>query len=249
MIENIIKPEWVWREPLYAVVLGFCISMIGTSIGLFVFPEDASLAGVLFITIAGVAFLNKIIDVVNAPTFWQRNKKLILIMGLFFLGVTISYLFWYLILPTSASQFFFSKQVKVLSQPFSTLIGYFSFAQATFTTIALNNLKIVMMVLVLSLIYGSGSVLIIAWNASVLGVFIGSFGKITSFLAFVPHTALEFLAFFCAAIAGSLISICFDQNKLGAYQKDRTLQDALVLFGISVGLILLGAVIETSMMS
>ncbi len=247
VVENIIKPEWVWREPLYAAFLGFCLSMIGTSVGLFVFTEDASLAGVLFTTIAGVAFLNRIIIAVPGNSFWERNQKLILIYGLFFLGVTLSYIFWYLILPQAASQFFFSKQIKVLSQPFSALAGFFSFPRATFIAIIANNLKIVMFVLILSLIYGSGAVMIITWNASVLGVFIASFGKFTTFLAFVPHTSLEFLAFFAAAVAGTLIAITFDRVKMGTADWNRIISDASMLFILAVVFIALGAIIETGL--
>jgi len=249
VVENIIKPEWVWREPLYAAFLGFCLSMIGTSVGLFVFTEDASLAGVLFTTIAGVAFLNKIIIAVPGNSFWDRNQKLILIYGLFFFGVTLSYIFWYLILPPAASQFFFSKQIAVLSQPFATFSGFFSFPQATFLTIVANNLKIVMFVLILSLIYGSGAVMIITWNASVLGIFIASFGKFTTFLAFVPHTSLEFLAFFCAAVAGTLMAISFDRAKVGTADWDRTISDASILFILAVIFIVLGAMIETGLIA
>jgi len=246
VVENIIKPEWVWREPLYAAFLGFCLSMIGTSVGLFVFTEDASLAGVLFTTIAGVAFLNRLIIAVPGNSFWERNKKLIHIYALFFLGVTISYVFWYVILPQAASQFFFEKQIRVLTQPFAAS-AFFSFPQATFIGIISNNLKITMFVLILSLIYGSGAVMIITWNASVLGVFIASFGKFTTFLAFVPHTSLEFLAFFFAAVAGTLLAITFDKVRLGSADWNRIVSDASYLFIAAVIFILLGGVIESAL--
>ena len=256
VVENLIKPQWVVKDPLYALYLGITLSFIGTSIGLFIFPEDASLAGILFTTLAGATFLLKVLDYVEESkgvwhkNFFVRNKNIALTYALFFVGITISYLIWYLILPPAASRIFFSKQIAVISSPIASLAGFVGLfkgaGSATFALIVANNLKLVLVCLVLSLVYGAGAVLIITWNASVLGIFLGSLGRFTTALTFLPHTALEFIGFFLAAMAGGLLSLAFvpDKVKIGSEKFNRVLKDAAILFIIAVAVIIIAALIE-----
>ena len=250
VVESLIKPKWVAKQPLYSLFLGITMAFIGTSIGLFVFPDQASFAGLLFITIAAVPFLQKVVDFEAdkrnkiAAHFWHRNHKIALIYGLFFLGVTITYFIWSVVLPTEAAAFFFDRQIVALSQP--TVLGFFSQIELNFFGILINNLKVLALVLLLSFIYGMGSILVIAWNASVLGVFIGSFGAYIGFLEFIPHTALEFTGFFFAAMAGGLLSMAFDHNRteFGSKKFYRAIEDASALFIVGVTLIAIGVLVE-----
>jgi len=250
VVESLIKPKWVVDDPLYALYLGITLAFIGTSIGLFIFPGDASLAGLLFITIAGVPFLTKVIDYVEeekgiwSEKFWQRNKTIAWTFGMFFLGVTITYMIWYLILPDVARQFLFDRQITVLTHP-GSFMGYATQAQFAFSTIISTNLKVALVCLILSLVYGCGAVMIIAWNASVLGVFLASFGKVTTAAAYIPHATLEFIAFFFAAMSGGLLAMAFSEKAgWGTEKFDRAFTDALILFGLAIGILFLAASIE-----
>jgi uncharacterized membrane protein SpoIIM required for sporulation len=251
VIESLIKPEWVAKNPLYAFYLGVVLAFIGTSIGLFIFPDQASFAGLLFITIAAVPFLSKVVDFEETrkgifhANFWVRNRKIALIYGLFFFGVALTYFIWFKILPLASAEFFFNRQIVALTRP--TILGFFSQAQLNqYMPILLNNLKVLFLVLILSIIYGMGSVLIITWNASVLGVFVASFGRFVDFLSFVPHTAMEFTGFFFGAMAGGLISMAFDESKtkIGSQKFYRAINDASLLFLLAVVIIALAALVE-----
>jgi uncharacterized membrane protein SpoIIM required for sporulation len=79
----------------------------------------------------------------------------------------------------------------------------------------------------------------------VLGVFIGSFGKLTSFIAFIPHTGMEFIAFFFAAISGALISMLVLHNKQRMKKTaERIMFDSMGMFMVALVLIFIGAFIE-----
>jgi uncharacterized membrane protein SpoIIM required for sporulation len=245
VVEYLIRPSWVVKKPIYALLLGVCLSFIGTSIGLFIFPDEAAIAGILFTTIAATPFLGKILDTVDADEFWERNGKIASIYGLFFFGIALAYGIWYFILPAQASAFFFDKQISVLVQPL-TSIGFFSQTQSSLIAIISNNLKLVIFALVLSFIYGAGATILITWNASVLGIFMASLGKFTTMLAFVPHASLEFIAFFFAAIAGGLLSIAVDEEKT-QFKSDKFYQainDSAMLFMLAIGIIVLAGFIE-----
>ncbi|MFH1450756.1 MAG: stage II sporulation protein M [archaeon] len=254
VVENLIKPEWVDENPLYALILGACLTTIGIWIGAIIFTQDASIAGVLFTTISAVPFFKKILDMeetarANLQTgaeILKRNLWIIYIYGMFFIGMTLAYMFWYMILPSLMKGFIFSKQLAIFSGAPVGMLGQFSGSHMNmFMPILLNNLKVVFVCMVLSLLYGSGSILLLAWNASVLGVFIGSFGQLTSFIAFIPHTSLEFIAFFFAAISGALISILVLHEKERLQQTaERIMFDSMAMFMIALVLIVAGAFVE-----
>jgi uncharacterized membrane protein SpoIIM required for sporulation len=151
-----------------------------------------------------------------------------------------------MLLPNVMNALIFSKQLAVFGGGSGGMLGQFSGSNTSmFMPILLNNLKVVFVCMVLSLIYGSGSILLLAWNASVLGVFIGSFGKLTSFIAFIPHTGAEFIAFFFAAISGGLISLLVLQNRdRMRITAERIIFDSMAMFMIALALIVIGAGIE-----
>jgi len=246
VIEYLIRPKWVIENPAFAFILGICFAFIGTSIGWFIFPETASLAGLLFTTIAATPFLEKVINTVDADTFWERNGKIAAIYGLFFLGIVACYFIWYMILPQQAITLFFDKQIAVFRQPISSIIGFFSQTQNTAVSIISNNLRLVIFAVVLSFIYGVGATILITWNASVLGIFLASLGKFTTILTFVPHASMEFIAYFFAAIAGGLLSVAVNEDKID-FRSDRfyrTLNDAALLFILSVVIIVAAGFVE-----
>ncbi len=246
VVEYLIRPHWVVKNPAYALILGVCLSFIGTSIGLFIFPDDAAIAGILFTTIAATPFLGKVLDVTKAKEFWHRNGKIAAIYGLFFLGVALCYAIWYLILPQKAAMLFFDRQISVFTQPLSSMIGHFSQTQSTLLAIVSNNMRLALFALILSFIYGVGATILITWNASVLGIFMASLGKFTTILSFVPHASLEFVGFFFAAIAGGLLSIAVDEEKTKFKSPKfyQAINDAALLFVLSIAFIVFAGVIE-----
>jgi uncharacterized membrane protein SpoIIM required for sporulation len=106
-------------------------------------------------------------------------------------------------------------------------------------------MKLTLLCILLSLIYGSGAVLLLTWNASVLGVFIHSFRNIGTFIPFIPHTVLEFIAYFFAAMAGGLISIAFDKGGYGSDKFNKALFDGCLLFILAAVIIFVAALVET----
>ena len=69
VVENLIKPEWVEQKPLYALLLGACLTTIGIWIGAIIFTNDASIAGVLFTTISAVPFFAKILKLEETANY------------------------------------------------------------------------------------------------------------------------------------------------------------------------------------
>lgn len=252
VLEKIISVSMVEENVWYAVVLGIIFSTIGLVVGWIVFPSEASIVAILFTAIATLPFIRKVIYIEEkveerTHTIKQlilRNKKIIEIFTLFFLGVTISYFFWNIILPDFSKNILFINQVSVLNGFGTESIGSFVSMREGFNGIFSNNIKILLFCMILSMIYGSGGIVILIWNASTLGVFISSMNKFSEFLSILPYTSLEFIGFFLAAIAGGILSVGIDHHRLNSKAFRKVLEDSLILFNISIILISVAAFIE-----
>jgi len=128
------------------------------------------------------------------------------------------------------------------------------------------NLKLLLFIFLTSFIFGAGSLFIISWNASIIGVYIGEitlkyysmvdnapFAKFFSYVIgffysvgrIFFHGILEFGGFFIAAIAGGLISIAIFKNNFDLKIFKKMAFRSIVLFVFSAFLIIMAAYVET----
>ncbi|UCD03934.1 MAG: stage II sporulation protein M [Candidatus Woesearchaeota archaeon] len=255
VLEKIINVSMIEDKPAYAIVLGIIFSTIGLVVGWLIFPNDASIVAIMFTAIASLPFIRKVIYIEEkgeerAHTLKQliiRNKKIIEIFSLFFIGVAISYLLWYTVLPELARNTLFLKQTAVFSNQ-GAVLGQFVNRQTQFLNIFSHNLKILLFCIVLSLLYGSGAIVILVWNASVLGVFIFHLGKLEKIIRLIPYASLEFIAFFLAAIAGGILSVGIERHRTSSKLFKNILFDSIFLFCLAIIILTISAVLEVHLL-
>ena len=245
VLERIISVKKVETNPYYAGFFGVIITLIAILVGYRVFENNAGMAALAFIVIGSLPFLRKLISIeeseeATANTFkkaFARNRKIIEIFFYFFLGVSAVYFILSMIFP-NLGELLFTEQHKV----FSGSINY-SLENSDLLPILKNNLNIIILSLVLSLLYGAGAVFIISWNASVLGTFLAHKG-IPAMFTYLPHASIEFVAFFMAAIAGSIISEAIEKKDYRGNRFRNILRDAGLLVVLSAILIVVAAIVE-----
>ena len=128
--------------------------------------------------------------------------------------------------------------------------------------IFLNNSRVLLICLVLSLVYGFGALFVLTWNASVGGVFIGNLIKqkmvsptttgaffhfqatSAGLLSYLPHGLLEMGAYFIAALAGGIISRAIVHHDYRSSSFRVIVLDASYLLLISVVVLLIAAIVE-----
>jgi len=250
VLEELVPVEKVESKFLYGIAFGALLSLIAIIIGANVFKSDPSMAALFFIIIGAVPFFRKILFLEEAEVEKESKsklidsyKKIILVFLSFYIGVALVYFVLSVLPPLpfiGHPQVLFEKQLSV----FTGVSGSFINTQA-FSMIFLNNIKVVLLALVLSLLYGSGAILVLTWNASTLGVFFATMGSKS--LAYVPHASLEFFGFFSAAVAGGLISAAIEKHKFGTPGFRKVMKDVALLTVISVVLIFLGALVESTL--
>jgi len=128
-----------------------------------------------------------------------------------------------------------------------------------FEAIFFNNLQLLLLVFLLSLLFGAGSLFVLAWNASILGVFFGSaIGELvnrtvgTNLYSALPitvwtiwfHGVPEFISFFLAAISGGVLGIVLIKRKYSDKLFKNVIKQSCIVFLSSLILLAIAAAIE-----
>ena len=167
--------------------------------------------------------------------------------------MTFGIIIWYSLMPADMSSSIFADQIynirsiNIATNVAQSPTGNF-FSNNVFMTIAMNNIRLVLIFALLSFLFGSGAIFIMAWNATIVGVAIGFMIKqiqergtsmAVSFMQglslgasyYILHLIPEVVSYFLAAIAGALISSAMTRY-------DKHSEKAKKLFIIAGGLLL-----------
>ena len=187
-----------------------------------------------------------------------------------FLGATLGVVLLYTILPGPTVNTLFEAQISTLNtiNPSSqaAVTGNVSQRFMSFKNILFNNLNVTIFCILFSFLYGVGAIFILIWNASVIGVAIGNFirsnlamfshliglEKIAGYLKVVTigllkytiHGIPEILAYFTAGLAGGIISVAVIKHNINTRKFEHVLLDSADLILISLGLIVIAALLE-----
>jgi uncharacterized membrane protein SpoIIM required for sporulation len=198
--------------------------------------------------------------------FFAYHGLLLESFAFVFVGAMLASTFWYAVLPPDAAAHAFSEQVKEIA----LIKGAVNSGSAGtgnvlrpefFTFLSAHNLQVLALMFLFSLLYGVGSLYLLLWNASILGVFTatkmaqsasqtGVPGIITGFFGafagLLPHGMFEVSAYFVASIAGGIFSIAVMRRDMSRPELVKIVLDVAFLAAVSVVLLLIGAVIESS---
>ena len=196
VLESLIDTAAAKRHPLAVFLLALAFSSAAFWMAFFTFPDSASILAIAFITIAFVPIIHSILAETEeeeslVPSwsvgFLKRHFPVIKIYAWLFLGVVVSYSFWFVILPGDVRSQFFQVQEKELGKITtlkSTLSGDASGVKSVaancgreftcwFNVIFMNNATVLFWAVLFSFALGAGAIFLISWNASIIGVVIG----------------------------------------------------------------------------
>lgn len=213
MIESLLSLEEMQKRPY----LAFLWAVLINSVAILLTSNFQSLQGVgfgffavLFTIIPSVFFITLLIKNEEkrdeeGENFWDNHGPDLVLLLMFFFGMTISFAAWSFALPDDT----FTTQITKINE----IRGTGAVTQAgAFSAILSNNLQVMTVSFILSLVFGAGAIFIIVWNASVLGVYIGQISK--SFyhipvvsLGFLPHGIPEIAGYLVAGLAGGILSV------------------------------------------
>jgi uncharacterized membrane protein SpoIIM required for sporulation len=258
MLENILKSDWLERMPRRAFLIGIIYSIIGIIAAYIVFPKSQGIASIAFLSMLLIPSLSSMFTIeekqdslskkFSIKKIFQDHNDILRVYFMLFLGIFLAYALFSLKFPNLLVQGVFDSQLRIIGINVGQAVGGLSFF-GIFT----NNIKIMLIFLVLSLIFGAGSILFLAWNASVWGVVFGYLAThytnaldsfLGTFFKVMPHMFLEAGAYFFAIVAGGIMSQAVLREKIGSSKFEYVMKDGFVFMTVSVMLLILAAFVE-----
>jgi len=281
VLESLISPEKAERKPLELFIIGFIYVSIAIIVSVLFFKgEDVSLLIIAFTAMTSSILMyrtlrfeeKKALVDHNEINLLKKHSKFLNFFIFLFLGYTFAFLFWYLISGVLFTSYninvsnLFGIQLKTIKSinPTLSVSGMLFSSNSFFFDILFNNLSVLFISFLFSLLYGLGAIFILVWNASVLGIAIGIYinqllgavlstaGVIStqhyfsvfllSLSRFLVHGIPEMLAYFLAGLAGGLISVAIMNNDSKSFPV--IFKDSLSIMLIALAVTLISAIIE-----
>lgn len=264
MLESLISLNRIVKNPYLAIVWAFLLGSVAilvslqVSFDILVSRESVNLAGifsVLFAIIPAAYFITEMIkheEIIEEVDIrrhqlrhtWRRHGTYILLLLLFFAGMTLSFALWSFAFGDSTFQI----QEFKINQIRGGITGAVAGQYQQFLLIFSNNMQVMLISFLFSFIFGAGAVFIIVWNASVLGVFIGETSRhileiLPASIVFIPHGLPEIGGYVVAGLAGGILSAAIIRGS-SSYVLRTIALDSLKLLLLASFLIVLGAGIE-----
>ncbi len=274
VVELLFNPFVVKKRPWQMFAAGFLYTIVALMVSLLVFKEIAGVLTIFLIVISCLPLLftaiknEEELDMKSNKEWFllKEHTKVLFFLIALFLGITFALILIYIFLPQSLVDNVFKLQTEAIGRVNSTVqadvTGNFAKLDI-FAKILFNNFKVLFFCLIFSLLYGTGAIFILTWNASVIATAMGNlikmelaktasvvgFGQISSyfgaasfaFFRYMTHGLLEIAAYFIAGLAGGIISVALIKHNL---KEDRVLIDSLDLIIISVGLLVVAGIVE-----
>lgn len=274
VLEDIINPFNAEKKPWELFFVGFLYCSIAIFLSWWIFAKYASLVLVFLTVLACTPLLyntikmeeGKDVELEGEKTLLREHAKALSFFMFLFFGITVACAFWYIALPGKSTGYLFTIQTETITSINSNITGLSVNYLQMFNRIFMNNIKVLIFCILFAFVYGMGSIFILTWNASVIGVAIGNFFRThfsayataaglvklagylhigsLSLLRYALHGFPEILAYFVGGLAGGIISVAVIKHDFGTKTFEKILLDSSDLIIISLAMLLLAALIE-----
>lgn len=255
---SVLDPEYIKRKPVYALIVAAFFVGFGFVSAFFIFPAEFSISIISFSSLFLLPFVLQILETERLKKgvskerikgIFSRHHGTTVFFIFIFFGMSIEYMLLFGFVHPAIGNVAFEQQLGLV---FRSPAGYFS-STDVFWEIVANNIRLVFISILLSMVYGIGSIFILNYNASIVGMIYGSsirrvvwssyYPVFPNPLWYLPHIILEILAYLFASIAGAII---YKSIKLGERSYSSFFRDAGVFIAISIALIFIAGYIEVT---
>lgn len=277
MLESMINPRRAEKGPWKMFFIGLLYGSLSLLLVHFLFGSDTVLAKfsglmvVLFCVMFSLPFMYFIIrneeqedeEIEGFWGVWKTHSDAITAFLWLFLGFIIAFSFWNVILQNSN---LLNAQIETycsINDPgdVSHCVAEYSFTSkiissgvsdntSRFFSIIGNNIGVMILTLIFSLIFGAGVIFILAWNASVIAAAIGIFTKYNlaeiplGLLRYMIHGFPEIGAYFITALAGGMFGVGAIRHGIGNKKFMNVLMNVILLLFAAIIILVVAAIIE-----
>ena len=274
VLESLLNPLKAEKKPWEMFFLGFIYSSVAIILSLWIFKDQASLIMVFFTVMACLPIVystmkleeGKDLVIRMERDLLKEHNKAIIFLVFLFLGITLSFVTWYIFLPPETLSNVFDKQTATIQAINNQVSGNLFQQLPIFTKIFLNNIQVLTFAILFAFIYGAGAIFILTWNASVIGAAIGNFirsnlgdyatsiglAKFSAYFGVVSigllryslHGVPEIIAYFYGGLAGGIISVAIIRKHYKHEKFSHILFDVSELLVIAFSFLLVAAFLE-----
>ncbi|MBR9703225.1 hypothetical protein GOV10_04255 [Candidatus Woesearchaeota archaeon] len=274
VLESIISPHKAEQKPAIMLLLGFIYATVGVFLSLMVFRTHSSMIMVFLAAMASIPLIYNMIimeeekDLQGMGEGWllKEHAKALSVFIWLFIGMTIAFSLWYSVLSPETVSVLFQSQSDTINSINGRATGFVGSQFESFSSIFLNNVRVLVFCILFSFLYGSGAIFILSWNASVIGAAMGNIirtelasiatniGSPTiihyfqigtySLFRYVIHGIPEILAYFMAGLAGGIISIAAIRHDFGTKKFEHILLDSADLLLLALVTVFIAGVLE-----
>lgn len=286
VLESLLNPKKARKRPWEVFLVAVLYSIVAVLLASALFPEQASILTIALITMMFVVYIQKLFGEeeekdeliaekkLKKSNIFERHKDVIVAYCMMFLGITVALTAVFIFLPQYGSVFDLQIAQPTISQYANAATAHATVSgQATassnnamylFIKYVMNNSRVMILAFVLSALLGTGAIIVLAWNASVIAVFVGlktisplisGSGHVVAFLIGLPsgllsialHGIPEILAYVLAAIAGGILSVGIIREKIESNEFREVFKDALTVLVVAELVIILAAFLEAAL--
>ncbi len=268
MFDKIFSLKNIESNANYALFAGVFFTIFSFIVSYLLFNKTPYFVGVstvlltVVLAMPVVMSLFKMESFIAKKTFLSKTRHILDFYIYFFIGSFVVFFLIALIAPGrvfSEAQLFGSSTSVILPQNAGIPPPPID-SNALFMGIFSNNLYVMIIAFILSLLYGAGSLLLLMMNSSIFAFALadvirqsaGTFGQVALFSIMACnmgvmffHMIPEVIAYFLAAIAGCVLSFSVSNEKLFSSGFFKTLRYAVLIFISSIIMLVVGALIES----
>jgi len=292
MLESILNPRKAANNLLEIFLVSSLFTTVSILTSYLIFSDCSSIVFCFFVTLLFGPFFQRLFaheetkeelaikHRINENLF-RRHEQVIKIYSAFFIGMIITLSIYAVFLPDNIKSVVFKRQYEEIERISQLVSGrFFEIENIRFDSIDTrkqmitekietakiifkNNSVVLILSFLLSLIFGTGALLILSWNASVIAAYVSSYvfaltrrgmdiltayalGLPSALLAITLHGIPEILGYFFAGLAGGILSVGLIREKFGSREMFIITGDSLLLLGAGIFSIFVGAFIETN---
>ncbi len=275
VFESLIKPIKAITKPWELFFYGMMVTTAGIFLGYWVFRDKADLVMIFLTVFACIPLMFHALrheeqldlEIDNENRLLKKHSRVLMFYIFMFTGMTVAYVLWYVLLPSSMTQVIFKQQLITIAQINAPTVVGNATSGAIFNKIFLNNAKVLIFCILFSFFYGAGAIFILAWNASVVAAAIGNLIKLSmakyvalsgipkivavlqaatfSFSRYFFHGLPEMIAYMIAGLAGGIISVAVINKDFESDKFSKILLDASTMLLVALGVLFVAAAVET----
>ena len=266
VLETIFIPITVEKDKKYSFFLGAIYAFIALIAAYVLFPENFIIVAVAFTSLLLLPLINRLLEIqknIEAKSdkfepkiFIKNHKDVFLVYISIFFGIFVAFILFSLLTPLPVLNVLFENQEIILNSIYRNNIQF-----ADFAFIFSNNIKVLIVAYLAAYFFGTGAAFIISWNASVWGTIFGGIANNAVIIAnqnpilyffamcivFLPHLFFEASSYTMAGISGGIVSRAVGKERITSRRFERVIKKSLILLWISIILIFVAAVIESTL--